>query len=259
MTTVGLVHPGEMGAAVGATLRSRGIDVLWASDGRGRGTVGRAEAAGLTDAGDIAELAKRSDVVLSICPPHAAIQVAESVAAQGFSGVYVDANAVSPTTALAVAAAIPAADYVDGGIIGGPPADGGSSTRLYLSGPRADEMTELLGGGPLTAIELTTGPTAASALKMTYAAWTKGTAALLLAIRGAATRAGVADALYAEWAQSQPGLAQRLESAQRSADSKGWRWTAEMREIAAAFEATGQPAGFHEAAAEIYERFDRPD
>jgi 3-hydroxyisobutyrate dehydrogenase-like beta-hydroxyacid dehydrogenase len=258
MTIVGLVHPGEMGAAVGATLRSRGIDVLWASDGRGPSTVGRAGAAGLTDAGDIAELAKRSDVVLSICPPHAAVQVAESVAAQGFSGVYVDANAISPTTALAVAAAIPAADYVDGGIIGGPPADGGS-TRLYLSGPRADEMTELLNGGPLTAIELTTGPTAASALKMTYAAWTKGTAALLLAINGAATRAGVADALSAEWSRSQPALAERLESAQRSAESKGWRWTAEMREIAAAFAATGQPAGFHQAAAEIYERFDRPD
>lgn len=258
MTTVGLVHPGDMGAAVGATLLSRGIEVLWASAGRGVATSRRATAAGLTDTGDLAELAKRCDVVLSICPPHAAVQVAQSVAAQGFSGVYVDANAIAPATALAVAAAIPAADYVDGGIIGGPPAEGGD-TRLYLSGPRADEMTALLGGGPLTAIELTTGPTAASALKMTYAAWTKGTAALLLAIQGAASRAGVADALHEEWSRSRPGLADRLESAQRSAESKGWRWTAEMREIAAAFAASGQPAGFHEAAAEIYERFDRPD
>lgn len=258
MTTVGLVHPGDMGAAVGATLLSRGIEVLWAADGRGPATVARAEAAGLTDAGDLASLAKRSDVVLSICPPHAAVEVAESVAAHGFSGVYVDANAIAPATALAVAAAIPAADYVDGGIIGGPPTPG-RDTRLYLSGPRADEMTELLGGGPLTAIELTTGPTAASALKMAYAAWTKGTAALLLAIAGAASRAGVADALTEEWSRSQSALSDRLESARRSAETKGWRWTAEMREIAATFAATGQPAGFHQAAAEIYERFDRPD
>ena len=44
-------------------------------------------------------------------------------------------------------------------------------------------------------------PVSASALKMTYAAWTKGTAALLLAIEATAEANGVAAALHAEWAR----------------------------------------------------------
>src|SRR4051794_26978285 len=112
--TIGLLHPGEMGAALGAVLRERGAQVLWASEGRGAETAGRAEEAGLEDAGSVDEVARRSDVILSVCPPHAALDVARSV--QGFTGVYVDANAVSPSSAHAVADTV--ARVVDGGIIG---------------------------------------------------------------------------------------------------------------------------------------------
>jgi hypothetical protein len=94
---------------------------------------------------------------------------------------------------------------------------------------------------------------AASALKMAYAAWTKGSAALLLASEAAAASLGVADELRAEWALSQPRLADRLEEARRSAEAKGWRWTEEMRQIAATFEAAGQPGGFHRGAADVFE------
>jgi 3-hydroxyisobutyrate dehydrogenase-like beta-hydroxyacid dehydrogenase len=97
---VGLLHPGEMGAAVGAQLD----DVLWASAGRSEATAERARRAGLADAGELAEVVRRSDVILSICPPHGALELAHAVA--GFAGTFVDANAVSPATARAIGAVI---------------------------------------------------------------------------------------------------------------------------------------------------------
>jgi len=239
--TVGLLHPGEMGAAVGAVLRGQGVRVVWASEGRSEETRARAEAAGLEDAGSVVEVA-RSDVVFSICPPHAALEVARSAE---FAGVYVDANAVSPATAREVAEAV--GEFVDGGIVGSPPREPGTA-RLYLSGDRASEVAELFAGSALDARVVSN----ASAVKMAYAAWTKGTAAMLLAIRELARREGVEDTLLAEWDLSVPELRERYERARRSAEAKGWRWVGEMEEIAATFEADGLPGGFHRGAAEVY-------
>jgi hypothetical protein len=87
---------------------------------------------------------------------------------------------------------------------------------------------------------------------MVYAAWGKGTAALLLAIRDVARHYGVEEALEREWRESQPDLFERLAAAERSAAKKGWRWIGEMEEIADAFAGAGAPEGFHRAAAEIY-------
>jgi 3-hydroxyisobutyrate dehydrogenase-like beta-hydroxyacid dehydrogenase len=239
--TVGLLHPGEMGAAVGAVLHGQGLRVVWASEGRSEETRARAEAAGLEDVGSVAAVAQ-SDVVFSICPPHAALEVARST---GFGGIYVDANAVSPGTAAEVASAV--GEFVDGGIVGSPPREAGT-TRLYLSGERAATVAELFAGSPLDARVVSN----ASAVKMAYAAWTKGTAAMLLAIRELARCEGVEEALVAEWDVSLPELRERYERAERSAAAKGWRWVGEMEEIAATFEAHGLPGGFHRAAAEVY-------
>ena len=95
---VGLLHPGEMGAALGAALARRGVTVVWASEDRSNATSERATTAGLEDVGSIRQLAHRSDVIVSVCPPHAAADVAESVA--GFRGIFVDANAIAPETVL---------------------------------------------------------------------------------------------------------------------------------------------------------------
>ncbi|HYZ53064.1 MAG TPA: NAD(P)-binding domain-containing protein [Streptosporangiaceae bacterium] len=145
-TIVGLLHPGEMGAAVGRCLTGSGYTVLWASQGRGPATAQRAIAAGLTDAGTVADLAAEAGIILSVCPPHAARDVAAAVA--GYAGVFVDANAISPQTTREVAAIVGnGAGYVDGGIIGAPPEPGPPGrTRLYLSGERAAEVRDLFGG-----------------------------------------------------------------------------------------------------------------
>jgi 3-hydroxyisobutyrate dehydrogenase-like beta-hydroxyacid dehydrogenase len=256
--TVGLLHPGEMGAAVGRCLADGGHQVVWVPEGRSAATAARAKAAGLTAAGGgLADLVRRADVVVSICPPHAALDVARQVAAAGFGGIFVDANAISPATAREIAgiAAAGGAAYVDGGIIGPPPAAPGR-TRLYLAGAQASEVRRLFEGTAVDARVVDAGSAtgAASAVKMAYASWTKGTAALVLAARALARAEGVEEALLAEWAMSQPGLADRSAGAARSAAAKGWRWIAEMEQIAAAMGAAGLPEGFHKAAAEIYSR-----
>ena len=279
--TIGLLHPGEMGAAVGRCLRDRGHVVLWASAGRGSATAARAAAAGLIDAGTVTEIASRCDVIVSVCPPHAALEVAREVAGAGFGGLYVDANAISPATVREVAAIVAdgGAGCVDGGIIGTPPVRPGF-IRLYLSGPRAGEARQLFESTPVDVRVVDHGRSgadeggadgagvagggigvvgSASAVKMAYASWTKGSAALLLAARALARAQGVEDVLLAEWGLSQPGLEERSARAARSATSKGWRWVAEMEEIAATMGAAGLPEGFGLAAAEIYRRSPHAD
>lgn len=247
MTAVGILHPGEMGAAVGALLPK----AWWAPEGRSAETQARAEEAELRSA-PLAQLVERCDVLLSICPPHAALDVAR--AAAGFRGLYCDANAVSPATALEVARIVEdgGATFVDGGIVGGPPREAG--TRLYLSGREAPAVAALFEGTLLEAVVLGEEPGTASALKMCYAGWSKASAALLLAIASAAERLGVADALLAEWEHSIPELPDELARAIRAADAKGWRWIGEMREIAATLRSVDEPDGFHEAAAQVFER-----
>jgi 3-hydroxyisobutyrate dehydrogenase-like beta-hydroxyacid dehydrogenase len=250
---VGLLHPGEMGAAVGRCLTDAGHTVLWASDGRSDQTAARAAAAGLTDAGVPRKLAAEAEVIISVCPSHSALDVAWAV--HGFTGLYLDANAISPGTAREVGQLITAngGRYVDGGIIGPPPATTGS-TRLYLSGPDAAQVQELFGGTPLEVRIVSGAATAASAVKMAYASWTKGTAAILLAARALARAEGVEDILLAEWSESQPQLAGQSDRSASSAATKGWRWVGEMEEIAQSMGAAGLPDGFHQAAAEIFRR-----
>jgi 3-hydroxyisobutyrate dehydrogenase-like beta-hydroxyacid dehydrogenase len=259
MATVGLLHPGEMGAAVGGCLVSVGHEVLWDPAGRSRASTGRALAAELTGAG-FERLIARSEVILSICPPHAVLDVAQQVAEAGYTGIYVDANAISTATAGQVAAVVtaPGATYVDGGIIGQPPEAAGR-TRLYLSGPHADRVRPLFARSPLDARVAEGPPYAASAVKMAFAAWTKGSSALLLAARALARAEGVERTLLAEWSLSQPALAQQSERAAAGAAGKGWRWVAEMEEIAASMGAAGLPPGFHQAAADLFDRASRAE
>jgi 3-hydroxyisobutyrate dehydrogenase-like beta-hydroxyacid dehydrogenase len=255
--TIGLLHPGEMGSAVGGCLAGCGHRVLWASRGRGPQTAARADAAGLADVGSAAAMASQADVIISVCPPHAAQEVARSVA--GFGGLYVDANAVAPQTAREVAGIAEGggARYVDGGIIGPPPAAHGT-TRLYLSGPGAETVRDLFAGSALDARVTGGHRWSASSVKLAYAAWTKGSAALLLACAALAKAEGVSDVLREEWDLSQPGLQARRHAAAAAAAGKGWRWTAEMEEIAAAMAAAGLPSGFGQAAADIFRGYPRP-
>jgi 3-hydroxyisobutyrate dehydrogenase-like beta-hydroxyacid dehydrogenase len=173
--------------------------------------------------------------------------------------VFVDANAVSPATARTIDALVTGAGarFVDGGIVGGPPtASAPGRTRLYLSGPDAPTIAELFAGTPLSAQVIAGDAGAASALKACFAAYTKGTTALLLAIRALADAEGVDEALLAEWAISQADLVERSTVAPVGSARKAWRFVGEMSEIADAFAAHGLPDGFHRASAEVYARLE---
>src|SRR5262245_37045496 len=164
--TVGLLHPGEMGSVVGECLRAGGARVVWAATGRSEASRARARAAGLEDLGTLAAVVAASEVIVSVCPPGSATDVARLVAAERFRGLYVDANAIAPATARRVSALVGAAgaELVDGGIIGPPPREAGTPP-LYLAGPRADEVAGLCKGSPLEAIAMPGDIGTASALK----------------------------------------------------------------------------------------------
>jgi len=253
--SIALLHPGNMGATIGAAAATSGAQVVWASSGRSSATRKRASNAGLKDVVDVDRAVGRSDVVLSVCPPHAAIDVAREVSAMNFRGIYVDGNAVSRATAQEIGTIVTksGASFVDGGIIGSPVKQAGT-TRMYLSGDHAEDIARLFSASMLDARAIGKEPGAASALKMAYAAWTKCTDILVLTIRAFAAHEGVDEALLNEWRISQPALEKKCERAAAVAVPKAWRFVGEMNEIAEAFAAAGLPSGFHSAAAEICER-----
>lgn len=254
--TLGILHPGAMGATIGWSAKPSVATVLWASAGRSGASVARAEKAGLEDAGTVAEMVRLAEVIVSVCPPHAAESLAAEVAGYGFRGLYADANAVSPNRSRRVGQLIEqgGGQYVDGGIIGGPVQKPGT-TRLYLSGEGAETVAACFKDGPLSAIVIEGGIGAASALKMAYAAQTKGYTALLAATMALARHEGVEAALMQEWANG--NLGERALRQLEVAAPKAWRWVAEMAEIADSFEAAGLPDGFHRAAEDLYRRLER--
>ena len=253
MRRIGLIHPGAMGASVGAAARSNHHTVLWASAGRSGSTGARARRANLEDVGTVADLVKASEIVLSVCPPEAAEDVAGEVAQLGFSGVYVECNAISPDRTRTIQRIIEkaGAHYVDGGIVGGPAWTREARTHLYLSGPRAEEVAACFVGSPLETRVISDRIGAASALKMGYAAYTKGTTALLTAILGLVEKEGVRADLARQWGDTFTNQTVRRVCANTA---KAWRFVSEMHEIAATFKGAGLPGGFHEAAAEVFER-----
>ncbi len=252
---IGILHPGDMGISIAASAVNSGHAVYWASHGRSAATRLRAEKHGLCDAGTLANVCATCSVIVSVCPPHASEDVARDVATNGFEGVYVDANAISPQRATRIGEMLTAAGiaFVDGGIIGGP-AWKPNSTWLYLSGSRADEVAELFAAGPLATRVIGPDIGKASALKMCYASYSKGTTALLCAVMGAAEQLDVREELFAQWAKDDTNFVAQASSRAQGVTAKAWRFVGEMEEIAATFRAADMPGEFHDGAAEVYRR-----
>jgi len=253
---IAVVAQGAMGAGVGAALTRCGARVVTSLAGRGDASRQRAEAAGMAPVSD-AELAG-ADMILSIVPPGDAMAFAERMApylsAAPRKPLFVDCNAVSPATVKKIAGVIAptGADFVDAGIIGGPPRVGEDGPTFYASGPCAGRFAELANHG-LDARTLDAPIGAASALKMSYAGITKGTTAIGAAMMLAATRAGAAQGLRDELAESQPALTPWFERQIPGMYAKAYRWVAEMREIADFVGEDSAAAAMYEAAARFYE------
>jgi 3-hydroxyisobutyrate dehydrogenase-like beta-hydroxyacid dehydrogenase len=255
-TTIAVIAQGSMGAGVARRLTDNGVRVLTSLKGRSAASAARAKDAGMVDASD-AEIAA-ADVILSILPPGDALPFAQRLApaltAATTKPLYVDCNAVSPDTVKQIAAAIAptGARFADAGIIGGPPRAGYGGPVIYCSGADAAPLARLNDVGLVfRAVDGDIG--AASALKMTYGGITKGLTAVGSAMLLAAERAGVAEALHAELAASQPNLLAYFQRSVPDMFGKAYRWVAEMEEIAH-FTGGGPSREMYEAIADLYER-----
>ena len=255
--TVAIIAPGNMGAGVARRLTGHNVTVLTSLAGRSETSNQRAREAGMLAVDDRAFA--EADFLLSIVPPGDALALAKRLvpvlAAANTKPVYVECNAVSPSTMLSIAEVIgpTGCAFVGAGIIGPPPKPGTTNTKFYASGPSANLFARLNDYGLI--VRVLDGPlTAASALKMSYAGITKGFTALGAAMMLAATRGGSAEALKAELAESQPALLGYLTRQVPAMYSKAYRWVAELDEISAF---VGKDRTEHEmlsAAARLYER-----
>ena len=252
---IGVLHPGMMGICVAATVQNSGHEVFWASEGRSPKSRERAQKFNLSDAGSLAALCETCSVIISVCPPHAAEEMAEQVLSHSFQGIYMDVNAIAPQRTIRIGQLMDKAgvDFVDGGIIGFPVWERGK-TWLYLSGEKASEAAAFSSGGPLETTVVGAEIGKASALKMCYAAYTKGTTALLCAILATAQALGVRSELETQWSRDWANFGVQAGERVRNVTAKAWRFSGEMAEIAATFREAGLPGEFHAAAEMIYQR-----
>jgi len=252
---IGFLHPGAMGISLAASAQSTGHHAYWVSEGRSAETKQRAEAHQLKPSHSLPELCKTCEIIISVCPPHAALDVAQEILACSFKGIYADVNAIAPEKARVIQKQMISRgiDFVDGGIIGGPAWEA-QSTWLYLSGPKAAQVAACFHEGLLETEIMGPEIGQASAIKMSFAAYTKGTTALLCAIMAAADEMGIREQLEKQWSRNGSDFTQRTHNRLRGVTAKAWRFSGEMEEIAATLRAVGLPDGFHLAAADIYER-----
>ncbi len=253
---VGLISPGDMGHRVAMILKSQGLEVLCSLDGRSPRTRELARIAGVRTVDSQEQLVREVDLILSILVPSeaegAAASVCQALRTAGADTLYVDCNAIAPSSAHRIARLVKqvGSRFVDGGIIGPPPIRQGT-TRFYISGPDAAEVERLSAYG-LDVRVLGSEVGQASGFKMTYAGLSKGFAALAIGILVAARRLDLYEPLIEELRLSQPERLARMEKSLPQVPPKAHRWVGEMEEIAQTFKELGLTPSIHQGAAEMY-------
>ncbi|MFJ6214215.1 DUF1932 domain-containing protein [Streptomyces sp. NPDC092296] len=255
-STVGILHPGSMGAAVAGQLRRSGVRVLWHPQGRSGATAARAAAVGLEAVADLSALLARADVIISLCPPAAAEDVAREVAGHGFTGkTYIEANAVAPQRMLAIARLLPDATVVDAAVVGSPPT-GGKQPRLYVAGPAeaAAGLGELFAPTDVRVRPLGEEIGRASALKLAYTSYQKASRVLAAVAYGVAEANGVADELL-DIAGSRSGSYLIETDYIPKTAARAWRWGPELDEAADLLAEAGLPDELMRAASAVLARW----
>ncbi|MFD3931735.1 DUF1932 domain-containing protein [Streptomyces sp. NPDC058614] len=256
--TVGILHPGSMGAAVAACAGANAARVLWCIEGRSPASVARAERFGLEPVATLPELLDQADTVISLCPPAAAEDLAADVASCGFGGWYIDANAINPERMLRIEALLApgAKAVIDGGVVGSPPV-GGKSPTLYLSGPAAatERIERLFTGTAVRTKTLGSEIGQASALKLAYASFQKTSRVLVALSIGLAREHGVDQELIDIASKRSDSYLAEPEYVAKTA-ARAWRWGPELEEAADMLEAAGLPPEMLRAAAATLARWD---
>lgn len=247
---IAVFHPGAMGSKLAAQLVAAGHQVHWVPDGRSEASKARADEAGLIGT-PFADAVGLADVVLCSCAPQGAVEIAEQVGREGFAGLYVEANPLSPMSLREAQAAVPDATFVDAGVVGPPPTGGPSPTHLMLSGTAADRIAALWAGTAVTPMVVGAEPGAASAAKSSYALYNKGKAALAVLAFQLAEKHGVTEALVAQQTRADggslkdPNLPDQLRSV-------AWRWGPEFDELAETLDNAGLEGNAARALREVW-------
>jgi 3-hydroxyisobutyrate dehydrogenase-like beta-hydroxyacid dehydrogenase len=259
--TVGVLYPGELGAALAAALASRGIPVVTTAHGRSGPTAARAAGCGAVVLDSLPEVVRASDVLFSLVVPSAVEELAEAylqsarLAPRG--AIYVDANSIGPDKARAIAGRIESAgvSFVDASI-NGLAKNLGTTATLYLSGPRAGEVAALCDKVARVKV-LGDEVGRASAMKMLLAGLSKGVCALFAELAALAHEQGMLDELLEATTRTYPGITALAERMLPTYAQHAARRATEMSEL----EATARAAGvtprviegivkFHDALAE---------
>lgn len=254
--SIGFLHPGAMGATLATVAKGNGFTTCWFAEGRSRLTRDRAMRAAMTEVPNLSALCHQSDTIVSICPPHAALDVARLVAEHDFRGIYIDANAISPLHAQEIDRIIASAggQFIDAAVVGPPPAQN-TDTILYLSGGPRQEIPIYFVCSGLKIIDLGEEVGRASSLKMCHSAMGKSQLAMLLATLAGAESLGVRHELLELWSiRADTASLTRNMSENFRRLGKAWRFVGEMDEVADTFASVGLPGGFHIAASDIFSR-----
>lgn len=254
---IGFMTPGDMGQAVAMQLRQKGFTVCTALDKRSERSRAMAAEAGLTDLGSIARLTAECDLIMSVMNPGAGLEFAQEAAAaistQKHKPAFIECNAIAPGTMAKVAEVITKAGAVcfDGGLIGPPPRKG-AKVHLYVSGPGSADLAQLANEGIVVHV-MSERIGDASAIKMCYSAFNKGTQGLILSALVAAHRLGVHDMLEETLLRSRGEMYKSVLDSLTTMPPKAYRWVPEMHEIATTFENAGLTRNMFEGEADIFE------
>ena len=257
LDTIGVMSMGDMGSGVAGVLRQNGYNVITSLENRSKDSIIRARENKITDIGSLRNLVENSDIILSISVPSQALSFAQDVASitanSNLKKIFVDCNAISPKTSESINYIIQESNgiYIDGGIIGGSPRSG-EKPRIYISGEHAN-LLEQLNTDDVEFVNMNSNIGSASGLKMTYAAITKGTAALYAASLMTAEHFDLLENLLDELKYSQPKVFDSLKSV-NSISAKAFRWIGEMEEIADTFSFSNNSEKIHQGAAETFRK-----
>jgi 3-hydroxyisobutyrate dehydrogenase-like beta-hydroxyacid dehydrogenase len=252
---VGIMSAGDMGGGIGDALHRGGLEVFTCLAGRSELTRQRAAEHGFKDTPDPDTLVRQIDLFISVLVPSEAVPLAEAIAAAmkrtGAHPAYADLNAIAPSTVQGIAKLVEAAgaQFIDGGIIGGPPRED-YSPHIGVSGPDTSIMEALRERNLDIRV---VGPEIgqASGLKMVYAASTKGTTALWTELLTASRALGLEDALWEELGESNAVFNQAKRGIPNM-PNRARRWLGEMEEIAKTFQNIGMTPNILQGAADMY-------
>ena len=255
---IGLLSIGEMGFHWAKLLKGQGVEVLTYDKDRGEVSRKRGENAGVKSLPSMARLVDDAELIVSIVVPSAAKRVAAKVAkAVAKSGrkelLYLDANAISPMTADAIAAVLKPAgvSFVDGCIIGSA-ARMGKGTIVYVSGPEAQRLQALEAFGiPIRVLGPNTSQ--ASAFKVVYAGLTKGLQGLFVELLIGARRFGLMNEVRAQYEESFPGLLDKISTSIVGLRIHAARRAEEMDELKRTFNYHGMKSFMAPAAQKVLE------